>query len=62
MNMYRAKLTFCGKVNMVRGEVRDIPEDVASDLVKAGYIEDMEAKQKKAEKTTTAKRSSKNAE
>lgn len=60
--MYRAVKTFCGIVNMTRGEVRELPEEHAKELLKAGYIVDLTEKQKKAaevkaaSKTTTSKK------
>lgn len=41
---------------MTRGEVRDIPDSEAENLVKVGYVQDLEEKQKKAaEVKATAK-------
>lgn len=38
--MYKALKSFVGKVSMVEGEVKDIlDEEVAKDLLRAGYIE-----------------------
>lgn len=52
----KALKTFCGVVNMTRGEVRDIPDSEAVNLVKVGYVQDLEEKQKKAaEVKATAK-------
>jgi len=51
---YRALISFTGKVNMVKGEVRDLAEDLAKDLIKAGYIADLSEKQKVA-KSSKAK-------
>ena len=46
--MYKATKSFVGVVSMVRGEVRDLEPEVAKDLIKAGYVIDLGAKQKKA--------------
>lgn len=38
--MYKALKSFVGKVSMVEGEVKDIlDEEIAKDLLRAGYIE-----------------------
>lgn len=47
--MYKATKSFFGVVSMVRGEVRDLDPEIAKDLLKAGYVTDLGAKQKKAE-------------
>lgn len=47
--MYKATKSFFGIVSMVRGEVRDLEPEIAKDLLKAGYVIDLGAKQKKAE-------------
>ena len=40
--MYKALETFVGKVSMVKGEVKEIlDKEVANDLLKAGYIEEL---------------------
>ena len=50
--MYKALVSFAGHISMVKGEVRDIDDpEIVSDLLKAGYIVDLEAK-KKAAKTS----------
>lgn len=55
--MYRAKLSFSGKVSMAEGEVKEINDAaVAKDLLRAGYIEEV----KPAEKVTTKTKSNKN--
>ena len=37
--MYKAKVSFSGVISMAAGETRaDIKEDIAKDLLKAGYI------------------------
>lgn len=58
--MYKAMKSFAGIVNMTRGEVRELPEEVAKPLLNCGYIVDLEEKQKKAAETKAAtKRSTK---
>lgn len=38
--MYKALKTFVGKVSMVEGETKEIlDEEVAKDLLRAGYVE-----------------------
>ena len=48
--MYKALVSFSGRISMVKGEVRDINDPVVvADLLKAKYIVDLEAKKKAAE-------------
>ena len=52
--MYKANVSFCGLVNMARGQVKEIDDPkVASSLLKAGYIS--EAKASKVEKVEEKK-------
>ena len=54
--MYKAKVSFSGKVSMAAGEVKDITDAaVAKDLLSAGYIEEV----KPAEKVSTKAKSNK---
>lgn len=49
--MYKALISFCGKVNMTMGEVGEIPDKaLAEDLLRAGYIEAVKV-EKTEEKT-----------
>lgn len=60
--MYKALVSFSGRVSMVKGEVRDIDDPVVvADLLKAKYIVDLEAKKKAADNAAkkSTKRSSK---
>ena len=60
--MYKALVSFSGRVSMVKGEVRDINDPaIAADLLKAKYIVDLEAKKKAADNAAkkSTKRSSK---
>lgn len=60
--MYKALVSFSGRVSMVKGEVRDINDPVVvADLLKAKYIVDLEAKKKAADNAVkkSTKRSSK---
>ena len=60
--MYKALVSFSGRVSMVKGEVRDINDPVVvADLLKAKYIVDLEAKKKAADNAAkkSTKRSSK---
>lgn len=42
--MYKANVSFCGLVNMTRGQVKEIDDPkVASSLLKAGYISEVKA-------------------
>ena len=56
--MYKALVSFCGIVTMAKGEIRNIPEHIAQDLLNAHYIEKVE-KEKKAEKKPEKKKSTK---
>lgn len=60
MALYKAQKTFAGKVTMARGEVKEVPEDVAKSLLKAGYIAALDGGKKaeakaEAEEKTEAK-------
>lgn len=38
----KAKISFCGEINMRKGEERDLPKSKAlSSLLKAGYVEEI---------------------
>lgn len=43
---YKALVTFVGQVAMVKGEVREIPERFAEDLLNAKYVEQVKAEEK----------------
>ena len=51
MAMYKAMRSFCGKVSMKKGAVKEInDQDVAQDLIKAGFVVALDsAKPEKAE-------------
>lgn len=45
--MYKAKVSFSGVVSMHVGEVKDISDvNIAKDLLKAGYIEEVKPAEK----------------
>ena len=45
--MYKALKSFCGIVTMRRGETRELTDKtVINDLIKAGYIEEMQPAKK----------------
>jgi hypothetical protein len=45
--MYKALVSFGGKVSMSVGEVKDIADvNIAKDLIKAGYIEEVKPAEK----------------
>ena len=51
--MYKALVTFCGIISMAKGDVAEIADKaVANDLLKAGYIKEVQS----APKPTKAKR------
>ena len=56
--MYKAKVSFSGVVSMNVGEVADIADvNIAKDLLKAGYIEEVKPAEKaKPVKDTTNKK------
>lgn len=55
--LYKATISFAGKISMTQGEIRDISDSpVVKDLIKAGYIEAVE---KKTAKKKTAKKEDK---
>ena len=59
---YRALKSFSGVISMVKGEVREIKDEaIAKDLVRAGYVADMQEKQKTA-KSSKAKSDNKGGE
>ena len=38
--LVKAKASFAGKISMIRGKIRDIPDkEVVNDLLRAGYVE-----------------------
>lgn len=51
----KAVKNFVGKVNMVVGEVREIENEIATDLIRAGYVVNLEEKKKKAEEIKESK-------
>ena len=54
--MYKALVSFSGKISMAAGEVREIADkDIADDLTKAGYIEEIPQKAKVPSKSKTGK-------
>lgn len=56
MAKYKAIRSFCGKVTMKKGAVKEInDQDVAQDLIKAGFVVALDsAKPEKAEKPVEA--------
>ena len=47
----KAKISFCGKLSMGMGEVRDCDDEaVVADLLRAGYVEEVADKAEKAVK------------
>ena len=44
---YKAKVNFSGnKVSMCVGEVKEVADDIAKDLLRAGYIEEIKPAEK----------------
>lgn len=64
--MYKALVSFTGKVRMKKGEVKHIADEaIAKDLVRCGYVEALEKKEekptseeKKEEKPASTKKTS----
>lgn len=64
--MYKALVSFTGKVRMKKNEVKHIADEaIAKDLVRCGYVEALEKKEekpasteKKEEKPTSTKKTS----
>lgn len=53
---YRAIVSFSGKISMAMGQVREISdESLVKDLLRAGYIIPLEAKEEKAPKAEKPK-------
>ena len=53
---YKAKVNFSGiKVSMCVGEVKTIADDIAKDLLRAGYIEEIKPADKADAKAKTDK-------
>lgn len=60
---YRALKSFSGVISMVKGEVREIKDEaIAKDLVRAGYVADMQEKQKAAKSSKASKSENKGGE
>ena len=59
--MYKAKVNFSGIISMSVGELSDIADaSIAKDLLKAGYIEEVQpAEKNKTAKATTNKKPTK---
>lgn len=56
--MYKALVSFTGKVRMKKGEIKHIADEaIAQDLVRCGYVEALEKKEEKpaSTKKTSAK-------
>lgn len=48
--MYKALISFSGRISMTKGQVREIKEkEIIKDLLKAGYIEEIKSTKKKKE-------------
>lgn len=37
--LVKAKISFAGAVNMIKGETRDIPDSIVGDVLNCGYVE-----------------------
>ena len=55
--MYKALVSFSGKVTMNKGQVREIADtEVIKDLLQAGYIEEVKSAKKEEAKPTKKKK------
>lgn len=55
--MYKALVSFTGKVRMKKGEIKHIADEaIANDLVRCGYVEALEKKEE--EKPASTKKTS----
>ena len=51
--LLKAKISFAGLVTMSKGETRDVCEEVAADLLRAGYAVEVKAGKAKSKKAVT---------
>lgn len=55
--MYKALVSFGGKISMVEGEVREINDkEIVKDLLNAKYIEEVKETKKVSEEKTNSKK------
>lgn len=45
--MYKATVSFAGRVSMRRGEERELAAEIAAPLLKCGYLEEVKGKENK---------------
>ena len=51
--LIKAKVSFAGIVTMSKGETREVCEEVAADLLRAGYAAEVKAGKAKSKKAVT---------
>ena len=51
--LVKAKVSFAGLVTMSKGEIREVCEEVGSDLLRAGYAVEVKAGRAKSKKAVT---------
>lgn len=51
--LIKAKVSFAGIETMAAGETREVCEEVASDLLRAGYVAEVKAGKAKSKKAVT---------
>ena len=51
--LVKAKVSFAGIVTMSKGETRDVNEEVAADLLRAGYASEVKAGKAKNKKAVS---------
>ena len=51
--LIKAKVSFAGIVTMSKGETRDVNEDVAADLLRAGYVAEVKSGKAKSKKAVS---------
>ncbi len=55
--MYKALVSFSGKISMSKGQVKEIADkEVVKDLLEAGYIEEVKSTKKEEPKSTKKKK------
>lgn len=58
----KATTGFSGHFSMARGEVRDVSDDMAEDLLRAGYVQKIKISDEKDEESTEEKTSDESGE
>ena len=51
--LVKAKVSFAGLVTMSKGEIREVCEEVGSDLLRAGYVAEVKSGKAKSKKAVS---------